>query len=164
MHHFSSQKPVDKTDGLWGSVVAWDRDVDVFQQGVAIAEGNNWDVDVAGLSDGLVVDGWIGNDDQSWFSVARLGVIGKGTWTKSAVDRGGTNKFGELEDGSLTEIFAGDEANVFRVFDGGDDSGGEHDLFPHFVDVEDVSTRGFFSFENVLGHLVVAVSVAEVGF
>jgi hypothetical protein len=162
VHNFSGQKPVNQTNSLWRSVVAWNDDIDVFQESIAIAKGNNWDVDVAGFSDGLVVNGWIGDDDQSWFSVARLGVIGEGTWAESAVDGRSTEEFGEFENGSLTEVFSRNEADIFWVFYGGDDSSGEADFFPHFDNVENVSSGGFFSFEDILSHLVVAVGVTKV--
>lgn len=149
---------------MWGSVVAWDDDIDVFGESVAIAKGNNWDVNVTSFSNGLVVNGWIGDDDQSWFSVAGLGVIGEGTWGESAVDGRSAEEFGEFENGSLTEVFSGNEADVFWVFYGGDDSGGKDDFLPHFDDVENVGAGGFFSFKDILSHLVVAVGVAEMGF
>lgn len=162
--NFSGQEPVDKTNGLWGSVVAWDTDIDVFQGGVAINKRDYWDVDVAGFSDGLVVNGWVGDDDESWFSVARLGVIGEGTWAESAVDGGSAKEFSEFENGSLTLLFSRNEADIFGIFDGGDDSGGELDFLPHSADIEHVGAGGFVSFEDVLGHLVVAVGATKMSF
>lgn len=45
-------------------VVAWDGDVDETQRRVGVAESNYRDVDVAGLSDGLVVGGWVSDDEE----------------------------------------------------------------------------------------------------
>jgi len=77
---------------------------------------------------------------------------------------GSAEECSEFQDGSLTVVLAGDEANVFWVFDGGDDSGGQLDFLPHLVDVEDVGTGGLVSFKDVLSHLVAAVGVTEMGF
>lgn len=65
---------------MGGLVVAWDADINVLDGGVGVAKADNWDVDVAGLSDGLVVDGWVGDDDESWLSEAGLRMIGEATW------------------------------------------------------------------------------------
>jgi len=160
---FSGQKPVSQTNTVGGFVVARNADIDVFDWRIGIAQGNDWDVDVASFSDGLVVDSWIGDDDQSWLSVAGLGVIGKATWGESAVHGGSFDELGAFDGGSLTNIFGRNNADIFWVVDGGDDSGGEGDFFPHLGDVENMSTAGS-SFPNVLVHLVVAVVASQMHF
>jgi len=160
---FSGQEPVSQTNTVSGFVVAWNANIDVFDWRIGIAQRNDWDVDVASFSDGLVVDGWIGDDDQSWFSETGLRVIGKATWGESAVHGGSFQEFGAFDGGSLTNIFRRNDANVFWVIDGGDDSGGEDDFFPHFRDVENMGTTGS-SFPDVLVHLVVAVVASQMHF
>jgi len=105
----------------------------------------------------------VGDNDQTWLSEAGLRVIGKGTRAESAVDAAGANKLGKLDNGSLTNVFAADNANVLGVVDGGDDARSEHNLFPHLLDVENVGTA-LATLENVLLHLVLAVGVAQVHF
>ena len=149
MQNFSGQEPVHEADGLWGSVVAWNGNVDVFQWRIAIGQGNDWDVNVAGLSDGLVIGFLVGDDNEFWFFVAGLGVIGEGTWRESAVDGRSAEECSKFQDSSLTVVFAGNEANVFWVFDGGDDSGGQLKFLPHLVEVEYVGTGRLVSFEDI---------------
>jgi len=146
-----------------GLVVARDADIDVLDWGVSVAEGNNWDVDVTGFSHGLVVDSWIGDDDQSWFPEPGLRVIGETTWGESTVHGGSLDELGAFQGSPLAHIFGGNDADVGWVVDGGDDSGGQVDLFPHLLDVENVVT-GCGSFEHVLVHLVVAVGATLVHF
>jgi hypothetical protein len=148
---------------MGGFVVAWDADIDVFDWRVGIAKGDNWDVDITSLSDSLVINSWIGNDNQSWFPETGLGVIGETTWGESTVHRGSLNELGAFDGGSLSNIFGGNDANIGGVIDGGDDSSGESDLLPHLGDVENVGT-GAGPFEHVLVHLVVAVIATEVHF
>jgi hypothetical protein len=153
---FSGQKPVNKTDTVGGLVVARDADIDVLDWGVSVAQRNDWNVDVAGLSDGLVVNSWIGDDDQPWLSEPVLGVIGETTWGESTVHGGSLDELGTFQRSSLSHIFGGNDADIGWVVDGGDDSGGQVDLFPHLLDVENVVTGGG-PLEHVLVHLVVAV-------
>jgi len=160
---FSGQKPVDETDTVGGLVVARDADIDVLDWGISVTKRNDWDVDVTGLSDGLVVNGWIGDDDQSWFSEAGLRVIGKTTWGESPVHGGSLDELGAFQRSSLSHVFRGNDADIGWVVDGGDDSGGQVDLFPHLLDVKNVVT-GSGSFENVVVHLVVAVGATLVHF
>jgi len=158
--NFTREQPVHETDAVRRTVVAWNDDINVLEGGVGVAEANGWDVDVAGLTDGLVVYDWVGDDDETGLSKAGLRVICEGTWRKSAVDAVGANKLGKLDDGALTEVFGRNDAYVLGVVDGGDDSRGKRELFPHFLKVEDVSTASWVSLEDILFHLVIAVSVA----
>lgn len=50
---------------MLGLVVGGDGNIDELQRRVGIAESDDWDVDVAGLSDSLVVDSGVGDDDES---------------------------------------------------------------------------------------------------
>lgn len=108
-----------------------------------------------------MVNSWIGDDDQSWFSETSLRVIGETTWGESTVHGGSLDELGAFQRSSLSHIFGGNDANVGWVVDGGDDSGGQVDLFPHLLDVENVVTGGG-PFEHVLVHLVVAVGATLV--
>jgi hypothetical protein len=47
-------------------VVCWDGNINELQWRVGIAKSDDWDVDIAGLSDSLVVYTWVGNDNETW--------------------------------------------------------------------------------------------------
>merc|ERR1719168_530747 len=153
---FSGEEPPHKTDRVFTLVVAGDDNVDVFERRVNVTEADDWDVDVGSLSNGLVIDGGIGDDDQFRLFVAALGVIGVSTWGKSTGAVGATNKSSKFQNSSMAHFFGGNDANVFRVFDSSNNSSSENDLLPHFVGVDDVGASGVFLI-NVLAHLVVAV-------
>jgi hypothetical protein len=158
----SSQKPIHKTDAVWRAVVAWDDDVDVLQRAVRVAEGNNRDVNVTGLTDGLVINQRIRHENQSWLAEAGLRVIRERTWTEAAVVARGLDELGALDTSALAHVLAANDAYILRVVNGRDHSCGKLNFFPKFLHIKHVRTTGG-SLEHVLVHLVVAVGVAEVG-
>jgi len=158
----SGQEPVGQTDTMSALVVTRNADINVLDWTISITQRNNRDVNITSLSDGLVVDRRVGHNNESGLSEAGLAVIGETTWRESAVHRGGADELGALEGGSLADVLGGDDGHVGGVVDGGDDSGGEEDLLPHLLDVEDVGSAARVSLEHVLVHLVVAVVGAEV--
>jgi hypothetical protein len=81
--NFASQEPVHETDRVRSSVIARNNNIDVLGQRIGVAEPDYWDVYVTSLSNGLVVHGRIGDDDQPWFSETSLRVIGKSTGGES---------------------------------------------------------------------------------
>lgn len=62
---------------MLGLVVGWDGNIDELQRRVGIAESDDWNVDVAGLSDSLVVDSGVGNDNESGLLEGSGNVIGE---------------------------------------------------------------------------------------
>ena len=56
MENFTGQQPVDETNGELALVVARDGNVDVLEGGVGMAEGDGGDIDVGGLTEGLVIE------------------------------------------------------------------------------------------------------------
>jgi hypothetical protein len=46
-------------------VVCWDGDINELQWRVGIAESNDWDVDIAGLADSLVINSGVGDNNES---------------------------------------------------------------------------------------------------
>lgn len=125
-----------------GLVVGGDSDVNKLEVGVSVTEGNDGDVDVGSLPDGLVVDSGVGNDDHSGF-LERLGdVVGEVTGGESTGNGLSTGETSHLEDSSVTVRSGRDDSNVVGVLDGGEDSGSEDELLPGLADVEDVDTWG----------------------
>lgn len=111
-------------------VVGRDGNVDVLGRGVGVAEGNDGDVDVAGLLDSLGVGARVGDDDQAGLLERASDVVGEATGGEASSNGGGTSVAGELEDGTLTVGTGRDDANVGGVLDGGDDTGSEDNLLP----------------------------------
>lgn len=122
-------------------VVGRDGNVDVLGGGVGVAEGNDGDVDVAGLLDSLGVGARVGDDDQAGLLERAGDVVGEATGGEASSDGGGTSVAGELEDGTLTVGTGRDDANVGGVLDGGDDTGSEDNLLPEVVRVSDKASN-----------------------
>lgn len=127
---FTGKQPPDETDGVTTLVVGGDGDVDEFGGRVGVAEGDDWDVNVAGLADGLAIGARVGDDNQAGFLEGAGDVVSEATGGETTGDGDGTGVSGELEDGTLTVGTSGDDANVGWVVDGCDDTGSEDDLLP----------------------------------
>ena len=137
------EEPHDKTHGHLVLGVAWDDAVDIGKVGIAVAEGNAWDVGVGSLTDGLSVGVWIANDDEPWLDELALdGVVGEETWGEPLVDAHGAEELRELVDSTLAEWLGGDSENVAWLLNSVDHTSSKLDLFPNLAKVEDVSAAG----------------------
>ena len=65
-------------------VVAGDGDVDELGGGVNVAEGNDGDVGVASLGDGLMVGPGVGDDQQTRLAEGGLDLISEGSWSETS--------------------------------------------------------------------------------
>ena len=177
----TGEEPPDQTDGVDGLVIAWDGDVDVLQAGVGVAEGDDRDVDVRGLGDGLVIDTWVSADQDAGLTEGGLVLVSKGTRAETTSDGLGTGVVTELEDGALTLGLARDAHDVLWVLeyklvqvpnekrfsrektdlDGGDGTGGHHDLLPGLAQVENVVLGGGAGVD-VGQHAVIGVGITQV--
>lgn len=129
--------------------------------GVSVAEGNDGDVDVRGLADGLVVDAGVGDDDDAGLLERTGDVVGEGTGGEAAGNGSGTSVGGELEDGTVAEGAARDDTDVSGVLDGSEDAGSEDELLPGLADVDQVDTWWGENTErvgSVAAHCVTAVN------
>lgn len=111
-------------------VVGGDGNVDVLGGGVGVAEGNDGDVDVGSLLDGLGIGARVGDDDQTGLLERTGDVVGEGTGGETTGNGLGTGVGGELEDGTLTVGTSGDDTDVGGVVDGSDDTGSQDNLLP----------------------------------
>jgi len=111
-------------------VVGRDGNVDVLGRRVGVAEGDDRDVDVRGLLDGLGVGAGIRDDDQAGLLERPGDVVGEGTGGEAAGNGLGAGVGGELEDGTLAVGTSRDDANIARVVNGSDDAGRKGDLLP----------------------------------
>ena len=119
-------------------VVGGDSDVDELQGSIGVGKGNDGDVDVGRLPDSLVVHTGVGNDDQSGLLERTSDVVGEATGGETASDRLSTGVRRELQDRAVAVRTGGDDTDVVRVLDGGDDTSGEDELLPGLADVDDV--------------------------
>lgn len=136
----SAEEVPHETDGVSGLVVGGDGNIDELEGSVGVTEGNDGDVDVGGLSDSLVVDTGVGDNDHSGLLEGSGDVVGEVTGGESAGDGLGTGESGELEDSSVSVRSGRDDGNVVGVLDGSEDSGSEDELLPGLSEVEDVDT------------------------
>jgi hypothetical protein len=119
-------------------VVGWDGNVNILEGSVRVAEGDDGDVDVAGLADGLVVDARVRNDDEPGLLERARDVVGEAARGEPASNRLCARVGGVLEDGSVTVGAGRDDADVIGVLDGGDDTGSEDELLPGLANVDQV--------------------------
>ena len=111
-------------------VVCWNGYIDELGGGVGVAEGDDRDVDVRGLFDGLGVGTWVGYDDQTRFLEGARDVIGEVSGGEATSDGDGTGMGGEFQNGSLPVGAGGDDADIGWVVDRSDDAGCEDDFLP----------------------------------
>lgn len=57
---------------MWALGVAWDGNVDESQGRVGVAEGNYWNVYVAGLGDWLMIGGWVSHHEKTGLAESSL--------------------------------------------------------------------------------------------
>lgn len=110
----TAQQPPNETDRVLRLVVARDGNVDVRQRRVGVAQGDDGDVDVRGLTNGLVVDTGVGDDDQTGL-LERAGRdrVGEGTGNETSSDGLSTGVGSELEDGTLSVGAGRDNADLW---------------------------------------------------
>jgi hypothetical protein len=111
-------------------VVGGDGNVDELGGGVGVAEGDDGDVDVGSLLDGLGVGARVGDDDQAGLLERTGDVVGEGTGGETTSNGLGAGVGGELEDGTLAVGTGRNDTDVRRVVNGGDDTGSQDDLLP----------------------------------
>lgn len=126
----AGQHPPDETDGVATLVVGGNGNVDELGGRVGVAEGDDGDVDVGGLLDGLGVGAGVRHDDEAGLLERAGDVVGEVTGGETTGNGGSTGVGGELQDGTLTVGTGADAADIGRVVDGGDDTGSEDDLLP----------------------------------
>lgn len=119
-------------------VVGRDGNVDVVEGRVGVADGNDRDVDVRRLTDGLVVDARVGDDNQARLLERAGDVVGEVARGEAAGDGLRASVGRKLEDGTVAVRAGRDDADVVRVLDRGNDTRGEDNLLPGLANVDDV--------------------------
>eukprot|EP01084_Bolivina_argentea_P215638 366140_1 len=108
-----------------------------------------------------MVGAGVGDDEDAGLHELSLDLVGERTGDESVGEEVGTDVLGELEGGALAEQAGGADADVLGVLDGDEDAGGEDQLLPGHVEVEDVDAI-LGAAEDVVLHRVAAVLGAEV--
>ncbi|KAI6756261.1 hypothetical protein HG530_011997 [Fusarium avenaceum] len=126
----TGEHPPDGTNGVATLVVGGDGDVNVLGGRVSVGKGNDGDVDVRSLLDGLGIGTGVGDDDQTGLLERSGDVVGERTGGEATSDGGGTSVGSELEDGTLTVRTGRDDTDIGGVVDGSDDTGSQDDLLP----------------------------------
>lgn len=156
--NLTGEEPEHVGDGLLGFVVGGDGNINPVKGGVGVAKGNNGDVHVGSLSEGLMVEAGVAHNNESRLEVLLGVLVSKSTWDPLATHVVGASVCGELEDGSLGVLTGRDNKDILLVLglDSSDDSSGNHGLLPSLgqIVVEDTIPVAIV---HVLGHLRVAV-------
>ena len=111
-------------------VVGGDGNIDEIGRRISVAKGNDWDIDVAGLLDGLGVSARVGDDDEAGFLERPGNVVGEVTGGETTSNGSSTGVSGELQDGTLAIGTSRDDTDVGGVVNGGDNTGGQDNLLP----------------------------------
>lgn len=128
--NLTGEHPPDAANGVTTLVVGRDGNVDELSGRIGVAEGNDGDVDVGSLLDGLGIGARVGDNDQAGLLEGSGDVVGERTGSETTSNGLGTGVRGELEDGTLTVGTSGDDTNVGGVVDSGDDTSGQNNLLP----------------------------------
>ena len=134
----TAEEPPDETDRVLRLVVGRDGNVDVVEGRVGVADGDDGDVDVRRLTDGLVVNARVGDDNQARLLERAGDVVGEVARGEAAGDGLRASVGRKLEDGAVTVRAGRDDADVVRVLDRGNDTRGEDNLLPGLANVDDV--------------------------
>ena len=95
------EEPPHEADAGGRLVVAGHRHVDELGGRVDVAEGDDGDVGVAGLGDGLVVTPGVGDQQQARLPEGRLDLVSEGAGGEAAGDRAAPDVPGEVGGGDL---------------------------------------------------------------
>lgn len=137
---FPCKQPPHETNRVPGLVVGGDDDVDELERRIGVAEGNDGDVDVRRLADGLVVNTRVGDDDQPGLLERAGDVVGEATGGEATGDGLCTGVGSVFQHGAVAVRAGGDDTDIVRVLDGGNDPGCEDEFLPGLANVENVDT------------------------
>lgn len=127
---------------MLGLVVAGNGDINVVNGAVEVSESDDGDVDVAGLTNGLVVSTGVSDDDETGLLEVLGKLVSEDTGGETTSERSGTSVGSELENSTLTVGTGAHSNNVGRVGHSSNNASGQVDLLPGLVEVDDVDTVG----------------------
>jgi len=137
------------------------RNVDELEGGIGVTEGDNRDIDVGRLSDGLVIYPWVGDDDDPRLFEGASDVVGEISGSETASNGLCSGISSIFQDGTVPVWSGGDHADVVGIFDGCNYASSENELLPSLSNVEDVNTI-WASLPDIRLHAFIAVFGADV--
>jgi hypothetical protein len=140
--NLSGKHPPNETNRVLRLVVAGNGNINVLRRRVGIRKGNNRDVDIRGLLDGLSVRSRVSDNDETRLLERAGDVVGEVTWGKSSGNSSSTSVVGELQDSTLAISTGRNGNNVGSLGDGSNDAGSKDQLLPGLANVNDVDTVG----------------------
>jgi len=111
-------------------VVGGDSNVDELGGRVGVAEGNDGNVDIGSLLDGLGIRAGVRDDNQAGLLEGAGDVVSETTGGEAASNGLGPSVGSELENGTLAVGAGADDANIRRVVNGDNDAGRKNNLLP----------------------------------
>ncbi|GMS87438.1 hypothetical protein PENTCL1PPCAC_30478, partial [Pristionchus entomophagus] len=138
--NLTGQKPPHESDRLLSLKQGGDSDVDELHGRVGVDERDDGDVHVRSLSDSLVVNTGVRDDQKSGLLEVSLGLVSKATGLETSEDSGGSSVGGELEKSTLGVRASRDDDDVGGVLNGGDGTSSQEKLLPGLAEVDDVDS------------------------
>ncbi|GMT17755.1 hypothetical protein PFISCL1PPCAC_9052, partial [Pristionchus fissidentatus] len=138
--NLTGKKPPHESNRLLSLKNRRDSDVDKLQGRVGVDEGDDGDVHVRSLSDSLVVNTGVRDDEESGLLEVLLGSVGKATGLEATEDSGSSGVSGELEKSTLGVRAGRDDDDVGGVLNCGDSASSQEKLLPSLADVDDMDS------------------------
>ncbi len=158
----AAEQPPEQTNGVTTTNVTGDGNIDELERRVRVDKRDARNVDVRSLTDGLVVDTGVGNNNNTGLLERTSDVVGERTRGESSSNGSSTGLSSELEHSTVTVLTTANHTDISRVLDSSEDTSGENDLLPRLADVKEVNTVST-TLVDVRSHLLVGVLGADVG-
>jgi hypothetical protein len=111
----AGQEPVDETKSVLTLVVGGDSNINVLEKRVGVSKGDDGDVDIGSLLDGLEISAGISADDEAGLLEGTGDVVSEGTGGETADDSFSTNVLGELQGSTVTVGTSRDDNDVLGL-------------------------------------------------
>ncbi|GMR40913.1 hypothetical protein PMAYCL1PPCAC_11108, partial [Pristionchus mayeri] len=160
--NLTGQKPPHESNRLFSLKKSGDSDVDELHGRVSVDERDDGDVHVRSLSDSLVVNAGVGDDQKSGLLEVSLGLVSKATGLETSEDSSGSSVGGELEEGTLGVRASRNDNNVGGILNGRNGASSQEKLLPSLAEVDHGHTVEA-SLVDVALHLEVDVGGSDVG-
>ena len=125
---------------MLGFIVCRDGNVDEFEGCIRITESDDRNIDVRRLTDRLVVDTGVSDNNESGLLERASDVVGKATGSETTSNGLGAGVSSVLQDCTLAIGTSGNDTDVIRVLNGSNDSCCKNKFFPGLANVDNVDT------------------------
>mmetsp|Transcript_501 Transcript_501/g.2034 ORF Transcript_501/g.2034 Transcript_501/m.2034 type:complete len:285 (+) Transcript_501:210-1064(+) len=138
LQHHTGEQIVQATDGVLRLVVRRDRDVDVLQRRVRVAERNRRQVHVRSFRNRLRIRARISQDQHARFRKQRILLVRKRPRRVAARDGFRTSVLRKLQHRALTVRPSALAHHILRIFRRNNNPRREHELIPRASEVNDM--------------------------